>query len=541
MANDKLNEYGDAKRLAVYKMLVAACGHMYSKGQLQVDKFKTASAIFADLAKNDPLFLAHFTAWAAKQDNKDQKVLSVFFNALSDADGLPFFKGSELCKPNLRQVSHAIFQKMDVPLALRVTELAQTKFGVTGMLNESRHFPTALKTAVRKYLLYREANQGMLRGIRNAGLTSKFCNLYRSAGIPPSDYVVGLFKWNQTDGRRWKDLQVAEDAMPDFANLTPKNIVEVLGKVKLAPMVALSVIPMEKITSAVAAALLQNCSGNQVIVLYNWFSENGFLDVKAIRELFKNKVKEATTAVDRIDTLTRDAAAEDKDMMSDVRSAHRKAKADTGKFGKVYMHIDFSGSMDQAIKVAMEKGAIFAECIDNPAENFGWGGFTTSRKVLPLPKSFKREGFHAALYGIKADGGTDCYACYEEARKFGANVDVFLTDEGHHCAPFGERVKKFHETHPDISKPMAVVIVHFKTGDQNNLVEVGFKENGIPVAMMTPESLSESALVAQSVNTAMKGELALVEEVMNTPLPTLPAWWGAVERSNRVVADKATV
>ena len=63
-------------------MLTAACGHMYSKGKLQDEKFKVAAEVFADLAKKDPLFLVHFTAWAAKQDGKDQKVLSVFFQCV---------------------------------------------------------------------------------------------------------------------------------------------------------------------------------------------------------------------------------------------------------------------------------------------------------------------------------------------------------------------------------------------------------------------------------------------------------------------------
>ena len=114
----------------------------------------------------------------------------------------------------------------------------------------------------------------------------------------------------------------------------------------------MSVIPQKKITASVAEALLKNCSGNQSIVLYNWFAANGFLDVKTIRALFKDKVQTATTAVDRIDTLTRDAVAEDKEMMSDIRSAKRKAQANTGKLGKVFIHIDVSGSMDNVIKYA---------------------------------------------------------------------------------------------------------------------------------------------------------------------------------------------
>lgn len=535
MAN-ALHEYSDSKRLAIYKMLTAACGHLYSKGKLQEEKFKDAAIIFADLAKNDPLFLAHFAAWAMKQDGKDQKVLAVFFNALSDADGLPFFKGSELCKPNLRHVSHALLQRMDVPLAVRIAELASTRFAVQGILNDARHFPTALKTALRKYVLYREANSDMIKGIRNAGLGQKFKSLYRTVGLSPSDYAVGVFKWNQKDGRRWKDLQNQDDVLPDFENLSSKDIVDVLSKVKLSPLVALSVIPRDKITSAVAAALVGNCSGNQLIALYGWFADNGFLDVKAIRALFKDKVKDATTAVDRIDTLTRDAAVEDKDMMAEVRSDNRKAKAGTAKFGKIFMHIDTSGSMDKAIQFAKDKAAIFAECIEAPEKNFSWAAFTTSCRALPKPVNFRKEGFHQALYGVNANGGTDCFACYAEARKFGANIDIFVTDEGHNTMDFGERVKAYHQNNPKMEKPSAVVIVKFRTQDTCDKLERGFAANGIPVVVMSPESLSESALVAQSVSTAIKGELSTIDEIMGTPLPSIPVWWVGVEREKHASA-----
>jgi hypothetical protein len=529
--NDQLNEYSDTKRLAVYKMLTAACGHLYSKGKLQEDKFKVAAEVFADLAKKDPLFLAHFTAWASKQDGKDQKVLSVFFNALSDADGLPFFAGSGLSKPNLRKVSYAIMQGMDVPTVLRVAELSKMRFGVKELLNEATHCPTSMKTALRKYILFREAHEDILKGIRNSGLTKKFIQLYRIAGLSPSDYAVGLFKWNQKkkDGRKWKDFQKQEETLPDFANITSAEIVEVLGKVKLSPVIALSVIPQKKITASVAEALLKNCSGNQSIVLYNWFAANGFLDVKSIRDLFKDKVKTATTAVDRIDTLTRNAVAEDKDMMSDVRSDHRKAKANTGKLGKIFMHIDISGSMDNVIQYAKDNASIFAECIDNPKENFAWGTFNTEGRQLPTPVSFKKEGFHAALYGVSAGGGTDCFATYEMARKFGANIDVFVTDEEHNAGLMTDRIKAFHKKYPKLAMPTAVVIIRFGR-NRTTCVEDGYKANGIPVVVMIPESLKESAMVAQSIAIAMKGELAMIEEIMATELPLLPKWWNSVEK-----------
>jgi len=527
--NEQLNEYSDTKRLSVYKMLIAACGHLYSKGKLQEEKFTVATNIFADLAKKDPLFLAHFTAWASKQDNKDQKVLSIFFNTLSDADGLPFFEGSSLNKPNLRHVSYAIMQNMDVPTVFRVAELASKRFGVKGLLNESSHFPTSFRTSICKYLLYREAHVDMLKGIRNAGLTQKYIQLYRIAQLAPSNDVVALFKWNQKDGRRWKDLQNEDDSLPDFKNLTSKDIVEALSKVKLSPIVALSVIPHGKITSSVAKALLKNCSGNQSIVLYNWFASNGFLDVKVIRDLFAEKVQTATTAVDRIDTLTRDATAEDKEMMSDIRSKSRKAKADTSKLGKIFMHIDISGSMDSVIQYAKDNASIFAECIDNPEKNFSWGAFNMSFNRLKTPTSFKKEGFHAALYGVRAGGGTDCYATYEEARRFGANVDVFITDEGHNCRSMSDRIREYHARNPTAQKPSAVVVIKFGSSRQN-AVQDAYESNGIPVVVMSPESLKESAMVSQSIALAMKGEMVVIEEIMSTGLPSLPKWWNSVKK-----------
>lgn len=528
--NDQLSEYSDTKRLSVYKMLTAACGHMYSKGKLQEEKFLAAANIFAELAKKDPLFLAHFVVWSSNQDSKDQKVLSVFFNALSDADGLPFFAGSEMNKPNLRVVSHSVMQNMDVPTVLRVVELANKRFGVKGLLNESCHFPTSLKTSLRKYLLYREAHTDMLKGIRNAGLTQKYTNLYRIAGLSPSDYAVGLFKWNQKDGRKWEEFQKQEEALPDFKNLTSRDIVEVLGKVKLSPIIALSIIPHAKITSAVASQLVKNCTGNQAIVLYNWFASNGFLDVKSIRDLFEKKVQTATTAVDRIDTLTRNAVAEDKEMMSNIRSANRKAKANTASFGKIFMHIDISGSMNDIIQYAKDNASVFAECVENPEKNFAWGTFNHAGHRLPIPASFKKEGFYSAMYGICAGGSTDCYANYEEARKFGANVDVFVTDEGHNCRSMAERIQEYHARHPSVQKPSAVVIVKFGRG--SNLVEQAYKANGIPVVIMAPESLKESAMVSQSVAIAMKGEMSVIEDIMSTKLVSLPSWWNSVEKVN---------
>lgn len=528
-----LNEYADDKRLAVYKMITAACTHLYSKGKLQEEKFAAVAPLFADLAKNDPIFMAHLTAWAAKGDHKDLKVLTTFFNSLNDADGTPFFKGASKTKPNYRQVSAALLQTLAPHLALYVLELCHKKFSVQKLLNHGEHFSGSLKTAFRKYIQYREQNLGMLRGIKRSGMARKMRNIYRLTHTRLSDEAVNILNWKQRKTTRngKEDGRIPEgENFPDFSNMTSQEIAKSLGESKLSITVALTIIPPEKITAAVAKALLENCTGNQSIILYNWFNKNGFLDVKSIKALFSEKVKESTTAVDRIDTLTKDATAEDKKEMAVVRSEHRKRQAATSKLGRIFLHIDKSGSMNTAIEFAKEKAAIIAECVDSPDKNFGWGLFGGKGQRLKVPGSFTKEDFYQALYGVKADGGTDCVALYEDARNFGAEVDIYVTDEDHNVGDIASRITQYHAKHPDKPKPKAAVIIHFKVENRYDSYKLSeaLKKLDIPTAEMKPESLTESALVAQSVRTALVGELAIIDEILDTHLPTLPKWWNDV-------------
>ncbi len=328
-------EYSDEKRLKIYKMLTSACTHLYSKGKLQENKFDDVAKIFADLSKNDPIFMAHLTAYAGIKDSKDLKVLSVFFNSISDADGTPFFKGAKKCKPNYRSVSYTMLQRLDPHLALRVLELCHKKFAVKDVLNDSRHFSTGMKTAFKKYIWYRENSPDIIRGIKKSGLTKKMQQIYRLTRTSPSDVAASILKWKQKDGRK-----LVLEKLPDFSDKKSSEIADELEKTKLSPVVALSIIPNEKITAKVAEALLNNCTGNQSIILYNWFARNGFMDVQSIKKLFKDKVQESTTAIDRIDTLTKDADEEDKKEMSVARSEKRKKTANTSEIGKIFLHID---------------------------------------------------------------------------------------------------------------------------------------------------------------------------------------------------------
>ena len=525
-----LPEYTDEKRLAIYRMITSACTHLYSKGSLQEAKFVEIAKLFADIAVHDPIFMAHLTAWAANKDSKDLKVLSVFFNALNDANGTPFFQGSNKNKPNFREASYALLQTFDPHLVLRVLELCHKKFEVKDCLNMASHFPTGMKTAARKYIHYREMNPDMIRGMKKAGLGKTMQNIYRLTRTAPTPEAASILNWKQKDGAELK-----MEKLPDFSDKSAQEIADELEKNKLSPMVAMSVIPKEKITAKVAKAMLKNCTGNQSIILYNWFARNGFLDVKSIKELFADKVKEATTAVDRIETLTRNADAEDKKVMSKVRSEKRKEVTKGSPIGKIYMHIDASGSMTKAIEFAKNSASIIAECVNNPAENFRWGMFGPTGLELANPKEFTKEDFHQALYGRTANmGQTDCIALYPNSRKFGADIDVYVTDQGHNIGTISKRIREFHERNPNLSKPRAAIIIDMTTLGDNGDLARELKRSEIPYSIIRPDALKESALVAQSVRAAMVGELAIIEEILNTKLPTLPKWWGKVSSAPKI-------
>ena len=198
---------------------------------------------------------------------------------------------------------------------------------------------------------------------------------------------------------------------------------------------------------------------------------------------------------------------------------------------RIYIWADFSGSMQGVKDFAIERGAIIAEMVKNPETNFAWGWFSHHGKRLNLPAEFEKDAFEAQLFGEGDWGGTDCLALYEEARSFGAEVDIIVTDQGHGAGDIGDRIKRFHEVHPEIAKPKACVIVHFDNGwgtNKNGPVKTGYEENNIPVAIMTPESLVETAAVAEALKTAMLGPVAIIDEIMATKLLELPKYYYAI-------------
>jgi len=197
---EKLSYLTNQERLVAYNLLLQAATHLWSKGSFQADKAKEALDVLIPLAENDPYFLAHLTSYIIRHsDSKDLKVLTTYANSLSDADGTPFSLGSDYKKPNLRYVSEAGVQELSPKLAWRVLRVAMMKYAVDGHLKHARHFSRPLRRALKKYVLFRENNLHILKGIKQAGLANKMQWMYRCLHMSPSEEAAAILRWQQQD------------------------------------------------------------------------------------------------------------------------------------------------------------------------------------------------------------------------------------------------------------------------------------------------------------------------------------------------------
>ncbi len=526
MSNETLPYLSSEERLKAYQLIIDGCHHIWSKNKLNQTKVLEALNTLIPLAKNDPYFLAHLTSWAIKNDkHKDLKVLSTFVSSLSSADGQPFSVGSKYKKPNLRYVAAAASHQLDPKLAERILQLAQIKFAVPGHLNNARHFTSALRTALVKYLRFREQNAEGMEKLFNAGFAPTVRKMFRALRLSRDEANAKALKW-QLKGEK---VKFGKSTFAEFKDLDDLAIAEKIRKENLPFLPSIRALP-RKMSPVVAVALLEQASGDQAVICRKTFEDAGVLADEEVKKMFEEKIATAKTALDRVEALTKTASEEVKKAMLTARAEKRKET--TGDIGKVYLHIDFSPSMDTVRKFAVEKGAIFAECVKDPRENFRWGIFSSQGEELELPDEFVQEAFAAKLFGKIESNGTNAFALYERARNFGADVDVIVTDREHNFGILSEHIKKYHEKYPDVAKPRACVIIDFSRGNVradgygcSQDVKDGYELAGIPVALLKPDTLAGSAMVAEAVRNALLGPIAVIDEIMDTELLKLPDYY----------------
>ncbi len=327
ISNETLPFLSSQERLEAYKLIADGCHHIWSKNEMQRDKAQQALDSLIPLTKNDP-----------------------YVSFLSSADGTPFSEGSEYKKPNLRYIGAAALQKLDPKLADRVLKLSNTKYAVSGYLNNASHSPSTLRTALRKYLKYREAHPEYVTGIKKAGLGRVLKRIYNAMRQKPNEEVVKILRWKRDDIK--VDFGAREY---DFTGLKDLAIAQTIREQKIPYLGVLGELSRvgKKVSPVIAVAMLEQATGNQAVIMRATFEDAGILNDPEVMKLYTDKIRSAKTTLDRVETISENASQAVKDAMVQARAESRQAQ--TAGIGKIYMHLDDSGSMQGVREFAQDR------------------------------------------------------------------------------------------------------------------------------------------------------------------------------------------
>lgn len=497
---NQLPEQTATERLAVYRHLTKACQHLYSKGKLQKEKMTAALQEFSPLTKNDPIFLAHLAAWAAsdKNQSRDLHLIALYLNALNDGDGTLFMAGGTLRKPNYRLVTQALLNTLKPHQFTRLLYFNRLKWSLHGV--EATHFPRCLRTAMKVYLDSLAPATVKKHVDKQFGrhLIEAFTRLH----VQPRLKVAQALGWEQQSKR---GITIEKEVFVNpFDGLHDEAIAALILSKRMSFRRALSFLPPEP-SLQIMASLIEVASPNELIIQISMFEKSGLLSVPELADKFYAKTQRATS-VDRIDTISAPIAEHVKERMQRVRTAARQEQMGLLS-GSMFLDVDKSSSMSGAIELAIKSAATLCDVVG--ANNFSCGVFGTNGKVF-TDKPVSKEHAMKIFYGIAAtDGNTDCFANYRTVMKDRpVNYYVWITDGGHNYGPTNLQ---------GLQKPDMALIVY--VGTISTELESKLKTNGVPYSLLPVDALESSNLVVQAIKTALLGETAIIEEIMDTPLP----------------------
>lgn len=495
---NQLPEQSNQERLTVFKFIISACQHLFSKNKLQTDKMKETLKDFYPVSQNDPLFAAKLAAWGAsdKNESRDLQLVSTYINGLNDGDGTPFVEGGTLLKPCYRLVSVALLGAFNPKELARFAYFRRLKWSMNGE-PEATHWPRILRTGVSDYL--KTLPVSVIEKHVKKGFRDHLVHCYQLARCAPSLEQAQALSWDQKQGGKVSKKRFVNP----FKGMSDKKIAETIKSESMSFRYAVSLLP-ETPSLEIMESLLSVATPNELVVQTTMFEKSGLLADKDLSELFYSKVARARN-VDRVDTIKATMQEEVKEKIAESRTTARRQQF--GKLdGTLWLDIDISYSMHGAIEVAKECASILCDVVG--ADNFEWGAFNTKGTVF-TEKPTSKEKAMQILYPVSVGGYTNCFANYKPVMAVRpVKYWIWVTDGGHNYGTYDIS---------DVPKPEVAIIVYI--GSHATNLETMLRNNGIEPVFLKPESLKSSNLVVQAIKTAIAGEIAVIEEIMSTPLP----------------------
>lgn len=507
----------------------------------------------------DNEFCARWASWAFhNEDNRDIKVLLAAFMLVQGRFGEPVVEdGERFLDEDYRAIGEAMCllrpkgnKGFSPKLLLRVGDVLELPaiadinrrlgFGQSARRPILGRYPKA----VEKWLHHIERNPKLLEDLVRAGFRTSVMALARKVGFKPEDErFFQILRWKQkqaVDGRR--DIALGQDvaASESWNSLSEAEICEAIIAERPSYKVLTGRLPSEiGLTPAIMAAAIEaeSLSDQDLIIMTPTLEQLGLLDDQDVFERWVAATDRAENQ--RAENIAKNVRSKEAKAVLEeaVDKAATKAAAELTRDLRVYVIVDKSGSMENAIEQAKDYLSKFVGMF--PLERLHACVFNTIGREVKI-ESATRAGVSRAFRGHKAGGGTT-YAegvrCLVEKHKTGPNEDalfIFVGDQGDSSLDYLVDTIKKHEV-----LPVAFGLLHVKSGWSNGtIVRDAAAALQIPCFEISEEIFADPYAVTRTLRniiaatpvqkgaTAGQGQSrrALLSKILDTPLLQRPSW-----------------
>lgn len=396
-------------------------------------KLEEIHPVHADLVKQDPLFYVHLAAWYRENgDVRDHTEMFVVTLALSAFEGH-------------REAGLAMLRDLPPYEVGRVVDFVkgrvEKKAGKDERWGLFKNLPRSLKTEVEHYLRTREQDPVRFDGaVLHARKTLK--RLYAALHVKPGPRAQAIL----FDDDPPEDSRLA--VLKKIAKSTnPAEQAKLIVDHRIPYRVAASVV--SQMTPSVLVALIETMTAQELINNVSSLEKRGAMDHPEVKKLIEEKLESAKGAKRVSAFKAKEAVKSAKVDPALAAKLHEVTQNQVRAKGTIKrptaLLVDKSGSMEPAIAVAQQLGALIAGIMDAPLYVYA---FDTIAYPIDAPGP-DLKAWEKAFAGIKAGGSTSVGVSVEmmTRKKIAVEQIIVVTDEGENAAPhFVPAIQKYKET-----------------------------------------------------------------------------------------------
>jgi hypothetical protein len=443
-----------------------------------------ALQVHKQVCDRNPLFYAKFAVWFMDNGTvRDHKVafLQTLFNAK---------------EPELRETAWMLLQDAPLELVYRVVD---------------KKYPRSMRSAVINKLANEDSRTMQFQILR---AKKPLKRLIKRMHVPTSKsdnenlQAIGkeLFTKDTELRAVFKQLSATED---------PEEIKKLLQKSRLPAYIAVSSIKVRN--PKVMRALIDNMSPAELLQSLNTLGRLKVLEpnMQPVMDKIQRGINDNRIQAMRVHNIRKYLDPELVppaifDLLSKV-TVQKIRKAGKLK-GKTSIHIDLSGSMEQAIKIAREAATTLAMASETPPTIYT--ASTTPSEVKP--RTYTSQGLEDAFRLLRPAGGTPLGAGIALMNRKNEECDtlIIITDEGENTPPF------FADEYRKMSFKPQVIILRIPTIEISTLGP-NLNNAGIPFEQLNVDKVDQYSL-DQIVRLVGKSPFDTVVTIMSQDLPQRP-------------------